>query len=716
MNILTNLNESQRKAVMNSNPYLRIIAGPGSGKTHILITRIVYLINELSIYPGSILTLTFSRRSANDIRLRLRSLVRSNQVDAHISTIHSLCLTIIKKNHKLLKLPRDFLILNEYEQILIIKSAIKELGFDKYKYSITSLLDYISANKFAEVTVDCAFDLENGYLGEPEKAKIYQYYVERQKALFALDFDDLLLVTVKMFDMYPDVLLKWQCRFNFILVDDFQDIDRIQYKLIKQLAGRDNQVYVVGDPDQTIYSWRGSDVNIIMDFDKDFKPTETIILNQNYRSTQHILNGATSLIKNNQYRVNKELFTEFISDEKITHISFVSEEQEANWIANKLNEMNEKGKAFSKMAILYRSNYLSKSLEKSFLNHHIPYVIYGGPQFYDLAEVKNVLLYLRMLISGDNYSFMRVINTPKRGIGEKTLDKIVEDAGLNNRTLYEQIKTDKSFNGKIESEIKQFIRLIESTKGLLDTKPLSEVIEKIVNESGLRAMYETSNEVHRLENIKELNNDFLSFQNLYPESNLGDYLQFVSIQENYYSQFDGDYCQLMTIHAAKGLEFDTVFIIGLNEGIFPNEKTMSEGKCGLEEERRLAYVAYTRAKNKLYLTEVSDFSLVIHNKRSKSRFIDEIDQQHIDHIGVNYDFQKPRELNVKSKPKEEKLFADPMEKRKHLPYLKGDLIFHSVFGEGVILNIDGGIAKISFEYPHGVKKIVLSAPAISKVR
>ncbi|HET6786195.1 MAG TPA: UvrD-helicase domain-containing protein [Erysipelotrichaceae bacterium] len=716
MSFLTNLNENQSKAVMSNSPYLRIIAGAGSGKTRVLISRIAHLIHDLGIHPGSILAITFTNKAANEMKERLDRMLSAYAAGVHISTIHSLCVMILRHDCTSMDLPRNFTVLDSDDQKSIIKEAYREIGLDKQKYSIPSMLDYIGANKGAEVTVDHAFTLAGAHYGEQEKAKVYQYYVERQKALFALDFDDLLLVTVKMFGMFPDILAKWQRRFNFIHVDEFQDIDRVQYKLIKQLAGRENQVYVVGDPDQTIYTWRGADVNIIMEFEKDFKPSETIILNQNYRSTQHILNGANSLIKNNQYRVDKDLFTELKSDEKVTHCAFISEDHEANWIADKLKEMNEKGKLYKDMAILYRSNYLSRSLEKAFLDHHIPYVIYGGTRFYDRAEIKDMLSYLRMLTHGDDLAFMRVINTPKRGLGTKTLDKLRDDAKANKRTMYEQIKAENNFSGKTYDAFDRFIRLVESTKTMMGQKPLIEILEKMENDSGLRAMYEAAHEVDRLENIKELINDVITFQNQYPESGLDEYLQMVALYGDRNDLTDGDYCQMMTIHAAKGLEFDTVFVIGLSEGIFPNERAMSEGRRGLEEERRLAYVAYTRAKNKLFLTEVSGYSFVLTKIRSRSRFIEEVDQKHIDHIGVNYDFEKPKEMNIKSKPKEQSLFADSMEKRKALPYKKGELILHSTFGEGVIMKIDGGMAEIAFDYPHGVKKIMLAAPAISKVK
>lgn len=716
MSFLTNLNENQSKAVMSNSRYLRIIAGAGSGKTRVLISRIAHLIHDLGVHPGSILAITFTNKAANEMKDRLDKMLSSYAAGVHISTIHSLCVMILRHDCTSMDLPRNFTVLDSDDQKSIIKEAYREIGLDKQKYSIPSMLDYIGANKGAEVTVEHAFTLAGSHYGEQEKAKVYQYYVERQKALFALDFDDLLLVTVKMFSMFPDICAKWQRRFNFIHVDEFQDIDRVQYKLIKQLAGKENQVYVVGDPDQTIYTWRGADVNIIMEFEKDFKPSETIVLNQNYRSTQHILNGANSLIKNNKYRVDKDLFTELISDEKVTHCAFVSEDHEANWIADKLKEMNEKGKAYKDMSILYRSNYLSRSLEKAFLDHHIPYVIYGGTRFYDRAEIKDMLSYLRMLTHGDDLAFMRVINTPKRGLGTKTLDKLRDDAKANKRTMYEQIKLENNFSGKTYDAFDRFVRLVESTKLMMGEKPLIEILEKMENDSGLRAMYEAQHEVDRLENIKELINDVITFQNQYPESGLDEYLQMVALYGDRNDLTDGDYCQMMTIHAAKGLEFDTVFVIGLSEGIFPNERAMSEGKRGLEEERRLAYVAFTRAKNKLFLTEVSGYSFVLTKLRSKSRFIDEIDQKHIDHIGVNYDFEKPKELSIKSKPKEQSLFADSMEKRKALPYKKGELVLHSTFGEGVIMKIENGIGEIAFDYPHGVKKIMLSVPAISKVK
>lgn len=713
MSNISTLNQNQHQAVITNQPYVRVVAGAGSGKTRVLIERIAHLISDLGVFPSSILAITFTNKAANEMKERLDRMMGSQAAGVHISTIHSLCVRILREDSPSMDLPRNFTVMDQDDQKSILKEAYKEIGLEQQKISLNSMLDYIGANKGAEISVDHALEMAGKHIGEQEKAKVYAYYVARQKALFALDFDDLLLVTVKMFDQFNSILAKWQRRFNFLHVDEFQDIDRVQYKLIKQLAGSDNQVYVVGDPDQTIYTWRGADVNIIMNFEKDFKPTETIVLNQNYRSTQHILKGANSLIKNNQYRVEKELFTTKESDEKVTHCAFADEDQEARWILDQAQKRHDKGTSYKEMAILYRSNYLSRSIEKACLDAHVPYVIYGGTRFYDRAEIKDMLSYLRMLITGDDLAFTRIINTPKRGIGQKTLEMIAQKAKANKRSYYSQVQLDNPINGKAGETLNQFVAMIERLKAKMTSIPLLEVLESIANESGLRTMYEANHEVDRLENVKELINDVITFQNQYPEAGLDEYLQMVSLYGDRNDLTSGEFLQLMTIHAAKGLEFDTVFVIGLSEGIFPNERALSEGKRGLEEERRLAYVAYTRAKNKLYLSEVSGFSFVITKVRSRSRFVDEVDEQHIDHIGVNYDYKEAKSLPGKA-PKLEAVFQDDLSKKSKSNYKVGEVITHTSFGQGIILSLDGGLAEIAFDYPYGVKRMMIQHPAISK--
>lgn len=715
MTNLSHLNENQLKAVLTQGRYVRIIAGAGSGKTRVLIERMAHLITDLGVFPSSLLAITFTNKAANEMKQRLDRMMGSNAAGVHISTIHSLCVRILREDSPAMDLPRNFTVLDQDDQKSILKEAYKEIGLDRQKYNLNSMLDYIGGNKGAEVSVERALLLAGSHVGEQEKAKVYQYYCARQKALFALDFDDLLLVTVKMFSQFPDILVKWQRRFNFIHVDEFQDIDHVQYKLIKQMAGAHNQVYVVGDPDQTIYTWRGADVNIIMNFEKDYQPTETIILNQNYRSTPHILAGANSMIKHNQNRVEKALFTEKVSPEKVTHCAFADEDHEARWIMETIQKRHDAGQTYKDMAILYRSNYLSRSMEKACLDAQIPYVIYGGTRFYDRAEIKDMLSYLRMLTHADDLAFTRIVNTPKRGIGQKTLDTIAKVAKENKRSLYQQLSTENPISGKSGETLNQFVAMIERFKAMMGQKPILEILETVANDSGLRLMHEANHEVDRLENIKELINDVITFQNQYPEAGLDEYLQMVSLYGDKSDMTTGEYLQMMTIHAAKGLEFDTVFVIGLSEGIFPNERSLSEGKRGLEEERRLAYVAYTRAKNKLYLSEVSGYSFVLTRVRSRSRFVDEVDDKHVDHIGLNYDYKKANSMASKTPKGLEPAFTDELNKRTKVPYKVGELVSHTSFGEGVILTINSGLAEIAFDYPHGVKKLLITHPSITKL-
>lgn len=706
------LNQHQQEAVLTQAPYVRVVAGAGSGKTRVLVERIAHLVFDLGVFAPSVLAITFTNKAANEMKERLNRILGSSGAGVHISTIHSLCVRILREDANRIDLPRNFTVLDSDDQKSILKEAYKEIGLEQQKISLSSMLDYISGNKGAEVSVDRAKQLAGNHFGELEKARVYAYYVARQKALFALDFDDLLLETVYMFSHHESVLEKWQRRFNFIHVDEFQDIDRVQYKLIKQLAGSNNQVYVVGDPDQTIYTWRGADVNIILNFEKDFKPSSTIFLNQNYRSTQPILKGANSLIKNNSTRIEKELFSEKSSEEKITHCSFADEEQESRWILESITKHHKEGKAFKDMVILYRSNYLSRSIEKGCLDAQVPYVIYGGTRFYDRAEVKDMLSYLRMLTTADDLAFMRIVNTPKRGVGQKTLEQIFNQAKANGRSYYEELKLNNPITGKTGKALDDFVAMIERFRAQLGQLNLLELLEKVANESGLRGLYEANHETDRLENIKELINDVITFQNEYPEAYLDEYLQMVSLYGDKNEMNTGDYLQLMTIHAAKGLEFDTVYVIGLSEGIFPSERSLMDGRKGLEEERRLAYVAYTRAKNKLYLSEVSGYSFVLTKVRSRSRFIDEIDNAYLDHIGVNYNYQKAQAFKLKS---QEPVFGDGLSKKAKIAYKTGDHVLHTSFGEGIVLSIDGVLAEIAFDYPHGVKRLMAQHPALSKV-
>lgn len=713
-NFVEHLNPNQKKAVLADSKYTRIIAGAGSGKTRVLISRVAHLVEDLGVHPSSIVAITFTNKAANEMKERLISYIGDHSAGVHVSTIHALCVRILREDGPAMKLPRNFTVIDQDDQKTIVKEAYRELNFDKQKHNINTDIDYIGANKGAEISPVRALELAGFHSGELEKAKVYQYYVDRQKAMYALDFDDLLLETVKMFDLFIDVLKKWQRRFNFIHVDEFQDIDNVQYKLIKQLAGPSNQVYVVGDPDQTIYTWRGANVNIIMDFPKDYHDTETIVLNENYRSTDQILGAANTLIKFNQYREDKDLFTQRKSDEKVTHCTFASEEHEAKWIAEKIKKIHEHS-TYKDIAILYRASYLSRSIEKGMLDAKIPYVIYGGTRFYDRAEVKNMLAYLRMIVHNDDLAFKRIINVPKRGLGDKTIETLFDVAKENEVTMYEAAKVEKPFRGKIQSTIEDFVEMIEDWKLKAKTMKLTDLFELVANESGLRFLYEQNNETDRIENIKELINDIELFQNQYPESGLDEYLQMVSLYGERNEISGSDIVTLMTVHAAKGLEFGTVFVVGMSEGIFPNERAMAEGKRGLEEERRLAYVAYTRAKHKLFLTETKGYSFILGSARRMSRFIEEINDLHINHIGVNYDYEHPREIQLNVKEKKISGFEDKMTTGPRSVFKVKEWVLHPVYGEGQIIALNGNLAEIMFPFPHGIRKIMASPQYLTKV-
>lgn len=707
------LNPKQDAAVKTTSRFVRIIAGAGSGKTRVLTTRIVYLIEELGVFASRILAITFTNKAANEMKERVYRDLGDVGRGVSISTIHSLCVRILREDAPRIHFPRNFTVLDSEDQKSLLKEAYKEIGLDRQKYSFGYMLDYIANNKGADISIERAFELAGNMFAEKEKAKVYKYYVEKCNKNYFLDFDDLLLKTVRLFKIDSDARAKWQRRFDYIHVDEFQDVDNVQYEIVRLLTGDRTNVYVVGDPDQTIYTWRGADVNIILNFERDFAPCETIVLNENYRSTPMILRGANSLIQNNKYRVKKDLFTNNPGDTKISHISCMSEDEEARWVAQKMLTLKKEGASYSDMAILYRSNYLSRTMEKSLRDLHIPYVIYGGVRFYDRAEVKDALSYLRMLTHHDDLAFLRVINQPKRGIGNKSLDTIRQRSFQLDQSMFEVVKAEKLFTGKTQRSIDSFVTMIDSWAEKRRQIPLDQLLELVLDQSGIRALLEENAETDRIENLKELINDVLDFQKAYPESDLEEYLQMVSLYGDRAEVLAGDFVQLMTVHAAKGLEFDTVFLVGMSEGVFPNERSITEGRHGIEEERRLAYVAMTRAKKKLFMSESGGFSFVLNKPKVQSRFIIEIDEQTIEHIGA-----KPKE-NKETKLSELTMLAadsvrDRLGKKSHIGIKQGDLVTHKVFGDGVVLTIKGDLAEIAFDFPHGIKTIVANHPSITK--
>jgi len=706
---LEKLNEQQKQAVISSAKQLRIIAGAGSGKTRVLTSRIVYLIEEKGFYPSHILAITFTNKAANEMKNRIESMLQEKASGVWISTIHSLCLRILREDITALNYPRNFTICDSDDQKQILKEAYKSLNISKNEISYTTALSYISANKSEEIDPSQALKMTYGDEYQMRLAQIYDLYTKRLKQLYALDFDDLILWTIRLFEKDEDILFKWSNRFHHVLVDEFQDIDRQQYQLIKYLSKVHQNIYVVGDPDQTIYSWRGAKVDIIMNFNNDYPECETIILNRNYRSTNNILSAANSLITNNENRVEKDLYSSESDGQKVVHKTAFSDEGEAYFVLANINELVKNDEKYNDCAILYRSNYLSRPFEKVLIENHIPYVIYGGIRFYERKEIKDMLSYLRLLVQGDDLAFVRIVNTPKRGIGDSTIDKLRACANENNLTMLETLLEGK-YSGA--SKFTGFLNQVKRWQKNLQEEDIEQVFTHILDESGYRAMLEKDNESERIENIKALLDDIVSYQKNYPDSNLAEYLQMISLYTDKETSDNGNHVFLMTVHAAKGLEFNNVFVVGLNEGIFPSVRTIEEsGKAGLEEERRLAYVAFTRAKKRLYLSDNTSFSYVSKGNKTASRFLSEIDEEYLNDLSANNEVKREVEegFSYSSYTNDSNTYSEN-------PFSKGDIVEHDKFGEGVVIDIDGLFVNVAFKYPHGSKKILSTHPAIhSKV-
>ena len=705
---LLNLNDRQLQAVTTKSQYVRVIAGAGSGKTRVLTTRILYLIDQWGIPSENILAITFTNKAAKEMKDRIEKMVDDNGNSSFISTIHSFCLYFLRREIKVLDYPSNFSVIDADDQKLIIKEAIKQYDIENTKGEINNILNYISNNKAAGIDCLAALDMANN-----DKytmyAKAYQYYMDRCKQQYYLDFDDLLLFTNRILKTKSQIKEKWQKKYQFILVDEFQDIDNVQYELISHLASETSYVYVVGDPDQTIYSWRGANINIILDFDKKFKNAETIILNQNYRSTQNILNGANSLISYNKNRVKKDLISQNSAGDKIIHFSAGSEESESMYIVDKINSFLAKGNNYQDIAILYRSNYLSRSIEKRLVDYHIPYIIYGGIRFYERKEIKDMLAYLKMLSIKDDISVKRTINIPKRGIGDKSIDALFDYARENNLSFYQAIDT---YQGSGEKKMKAYKQLIDELTEQSNDKSLTDLFDMVFQQSGYREMLTNSKDpedANRLENIKELMNDIEDFSKSNVDATLDDYLANVALYTDIQNSSDENVVRLMTVHAAKGLEFDIVFVCALSDGIFPSQRSIEEsGNKGLEEERRLAYVAFTRARKVLILTDNRGFSYSEGASKRPSRFIEEIDSQYLKDYNkvVNDNYYNSSSSTVISHNK-------TVTSSK---YKNGDKVYHDVFGEGIVLKSEGGNVQIAFSFPYGVKTIAASFPKLHKMK
>jgi len=613
-----------------------------------------------------------------------------------------------------LNYPHHFVIMDEEDQKALIKKLYTQLEIDAKVISIKSMINTISSYKTARVSPQRAIELAGQFSGELKKAKVYEAYENYKEDHFLLDFDDLLLKAVYILDNYPDILEKWQRKFQYIHVDEFQDVGEIEYHLV-QLLSKYAIVCVVGDPDQTIYSFRGADVHFILDFDKDFKPNKTIILDQNYRSTGNILKVSNNLIRKNSQRLEKNLFTKQTGGEDVIHHVAKSEEEEANWIANKIEDIvnNQDGVNYRDIAILYRANYLSRTIEQVLIRKGIDYRIFGGLKFFNRKEVKDALSYLRLVCNQEDLAFERIINTPARGIGKKTLENIQLVALNHQISLYDALTLHSDeirLSNKSKKEVRILVEAIE--KARRSTLPLHEMFENLMIDVGYIEMLKNDLEDNRIDNIHELQRSIYDFQVSHEDApTLENYLQDISLYTDNDAIDQGQYVSLMSIHMAKGLEFDYVFVLGLSEGIFPSFRSLSEdGDDGLEEERRLAYVAFTRARKQLFLTDSEGFSFVTDSPKISSRFIDEVGNEGIIHSG-----SKPRFKTTDYVPKQTVSKAELIGDNKVDDWKVGDLVNHDIFGKGVVVKVNKNILDIAFELPAGLKSLMSNHKALKKL-
>lgn len=716
MNYLEGLNPNQYEAVTSTNRVLRLIAGAGSGKTRVLTTRIAFLIDQMHVAPWKILGITFTNKAANEMNERVGKILGSDHNGVWLSTIHSLCVRILRQEAASIGYPRNFTIADTDDQKSILKEAYRQYDIDSKVLNYNTVLNYIANNKYAGISPSMALANASTMLNERNKAICYDFYQLRLKQIYAFDFDDLIIETIHLFDKFPMIQAKWQDKFNHIMVDEFQDVDRYEYDLVKRLTGRTNHLCVVGDPDQTIYTWRGADVDIILHFDKDYPDCKTIFLNENYRSTPIILKGANSVIEHNRNRIKKELFTNNKSDAKIIHCSCANEEAESRYVLDNVEKLHKNGLNYHDMAILYRSNYISRQFEKELLDRGIPYVIYGGMKFYERAEIKNAIAYLRMVTTHDDLAFKRIINLPRRGIGDKTLDALLECAQEHDTTMFDAISLNPDVSGKAASALIRFENIVRGWVEYSNDHTMIELLDHILDESGYRASLENERETDRLENLKELMNDMQSYMLRYPESSLDEYLQMVSLYGDKDDEKNEDTLRMMTVHSAKGLEFDTVFVVGMSDGVFPNERAMNEGHRGEEEERRLAYVAFTRAKKRLFITDSQGFSYQLQSARMPSRFIREISADVIEHTGLSEQANNRTIMrNTPSRMYESHILdrADDdipvLTSGKAVKYRPGQKVSHDTYGDGIIVKVEGPFVSVAFPLPHGLKRLGAAA-------
>lgn len=687
-NILQGLNASQLEAVTSTEGFIRVIAGAGSGKTRALARRFAYLVNEIGILPGNILCVTFTNKSANEMRQRIHNLTGDNDT-GYISTFHSFCVSVLQEDSHALQYPKSFLVLDNSDIDSMLKIIYEGRGLTLRNMTFSKARDMIEIRKLIKEPeyyldmLNMSLDtLRQKYLTATEPSDIIFYgYLYQEKKCFGLDYNDLIKFTLYIFEQNEAVKIKWQQRLEYIMIDEFQDIDELQYKLMSVLCGYHKNLFIVGDPDQTIYTWRGANVRYLLDFDKIFPSVKTIMMMQNYRSTPQIVSVVNDLIDKNKFRIKKNLMPTIADGRKVICHHADTSEREAMWIAEQIQALHGEGTSYREITVLYRAHYITRIVEEVFLREKIPYAIYSGVQFFNRMEIKDALAYLRLIAYKDDLAFLRVVNVPKRNFGERRIKFLQEYAVKHQCSLYIALETNldnEIFKG---TKAAQFVALIENFAANYAERQISELLAAILNESGYEKMLRTEGSQERLDNLAELKQSVYEYEtSCGEESTLEHYLSHVALFTNNDAADNSDKVKLMTVHSAKGLEFPYVFLCAMNEGVFPSKKTDTIQK--MEEERRLAFVAMTRAQKGLYLSEAEGRNFD-GSPRYPSRFLLDIEPALLDYT------QKPQEGLIRETKDylviNERYLAD---EENQLSLAVGQRVKHNIFGSGTVVDVD----------------------------
>lgn len=692
--ILDNLNEQQIKAVTETEGYIRVIAGAGSGKTRALASRFAYIVNELGINPANILCVTFTNKAALEMRNRVKKMIGHDYDLSYITTYHGFCVRVLREDIHKVRYPKNFIILDAEDQKAILRDIFEELQLDSKNFTFKQILNYIANQKY---TLDYIPTLLAGKAREAKNdlEKIFSKYLDKQLRNYALDFDDLVNFTLYIYFNHPDILEKWQQRIHYIQVDEMQDSSEEQYKLVKLLSNHHGNLFVVGDPDQTIYEWRGARPEILVHFDEDFKGTQTIIMNRNYRSTSKILELSNHLIKNNRLRVQKDMFTQTQGGVDVVHFHAQSEWEEGLWIINEIKRLKKEDQAtYSDMAVLYRANYLSRNIEQALIQAGIPYVIFSGIRFFERKEIKDILSYLRLIESGDNLSFLRIINAPGRGLGKKYIETLKEIAYRQRTGYFETLENNWDHPELARPGAVEFIKLIRKFRIRKNEIKVSDLVKELLDESGLTEVLRKDGDSERLENITELINSIIILETTDKEPlTLNRYLQEIALYtDRDMEKEENNKVKLMTIHIAKGLEFPHVFLCGFNDGILPNATSIKErGFRAIEEERRLTYVAVTRAEKSLYLTESEGFNARTGLNKMPSRFIFEIS----DKLYVRKGVMRAELLKEAQEQLNIRMDISGFSER----FKVGDRVNHPIWEKGIVREVNENRGEYQIEFP-----------------